>query len=647
MSVAPLLQETLFKRSQQKKRTSPLNYKERVFVLTKTKLTYYEGRPEKKFKRGSIELSRIKCVEIVKNGGGIIIPCQNKYPFQVVYDTNTLYVFAPNQRSRTLWVLMLKQEIQNNAGVLMKFHPQFWLEGLWLCCRQADKQAPGCEEYNLFGDISRKPLPPIPGEEDNRRHGLPPIPQDDEDADEDEDDEEEGTGEEEVVVAMFDFPGLEPHDLKLVQGGEYVILEKCDANWYKARNQYGEEGYIPSNYVTEKTSGNLVQYVWFSKDVNRNMAEELLRKEDKEGAFIVRDSSYPSTYTVSLYTKSGSGDGGPIIKHYHIKQTQGIPRQYYLAEKHLFNSIPELIEYHRHNGAGLAARLRYPVGKKHKSAPSTAGFSYDMWEINPSELTFMKELGSGQYGQVRLGMWRAQHKVAIKAIREGAMYEEDFIEEAKIMMKLSHPKLVQLYGVCSQQKPIYIVTEFMQQGCLVNYLRQGRGSFSLGSLLSMCLDVCEGMEYLDANSFIHRDLAARNCLVNDALVVKVSDFGMARYVLDNQYTSTKGAKFPVKWSPPEVFNYCKFSSKSDVWSYGVLMWEVFTEGQMPFDQSLNHEVVTMVTSGHRLYRPKKATPALYDIMELCWNNRPEERPSFSELCLRLSDVLEDDVLPST
>uniref|UniRef100_A0A3P9N217 Protein kinase domain-containing protein n=1 Tax=Poecilia reticulata TaxID=8081 RepID=A0A3P9N217_POERE len=143
-----------------------------------------------------------------------------------------------------------------------------------------------------------------------------------------------------------------------------------------------------------------------------------------------------------------------------------------------------------------------------------------------------------------------------------------------------------------------------------------RGSFSPGLLLEMCLDVCEGMEYLEANSFIHRDLAARNCLMNDAMVVKVSDFGMARYVLDNQYTSTKGAKFPVKWSPPEVFNYCKFSNKSDVWSYGVLMWEVFTEGQMPFDQSLNHEVVAMVTNGHRLFRPKMAPSALYDIMQL-------------------------------
>uniref|UniRef100_A0A8D3B1F2 Tyrosine-protein kinase n=1 Tax=Scophthalmus maximus TaxID=52904 RepID=A0A8D3B1F2_SCOMX len=568
----------------------------------------------KKFRRGSIELSRVRCVEIVKNGGGVI-PCQNKYPFQVVYDTNTLYVFTPSHDSRSIWVQSLKEEINNNPVVLTKFHPQFWLEGAWLCCRQAEKQAPGCEEYNPFGDsknhshthtifVTIKPLPPIPGEE-----------------------RKDGRVTEEVVVALYDFPGTESHDLSLVKGGEYVILEKCDVNWYKARNKYGEEGYIPSNYVTEKKSGNLVQF-------------------DKEGGFIVRDSSSLGTYTVSVYAKSTAGEGGAAIKHYHIKETQDSPPQFYLAEKHLFSSIPDLIEYHKHNAAGLVARLRYPVRKQDKWAPSTAGFSYEKWEINPSELTFMKELGSGQFGLVRLGKWRAQHKVAIKAIRERAMYEEDFIEEAKVMMKLSHPKLVQLYGVCSQQRPIYIVTEFMEQGCLLNFLRQRRGSFGLGSLLSLCLDVGEGMEHLEANGFIHRDLAARNCLVNDALVVKVSDFGMARYVLDNQYTSSSGAQFPVKWSPPEVFNFCKYSSMSDVWSYGVLMWEIFTGGRMPFEQHQNHEVVTMVTQGHRLYRPKMATATIYDIMQLCWHERPEERPSFSQLCAMMYDALEGDVLPN-
>ncbi|XP_053272605.1 tyrosine-protein kinase Tec isoform X3 [Pleuronectes platessa] len=641
-----LLEERLIKRSQQKKRTSPLNYKERLFVLTRTRLTYYDGKAQK-FRRGSIELSRVRCVEIVKNGGRII-PCQNKYPFQVVYDTNTLYVFAPSHDSRSTWVQSLKEEIKDNPEVLPKFHPQFWEEGAWLCCRQAEKQAPGCEEYNLFGDISRKPLPPIPGKErkDGRQQPpRPPTPVGDDDED-DEDEDEEDEEEEEVVVALYDFPATEPHDLSLVKEGEYVILEKSDVNWYKARNQFGEEGYIPSNYVTVKESGNLVQFVWFSKQVNRNKAEELLRKEDKEGAFMVRDSSTEGTFTVSLFTKSTAGEGGAVIKHYHIKETQDSPPQFYLAEKHLFSSIPELIEYHKHNAAGLVARLRYPVGRQDRSAPSTAGFSYEKWEIDPGELTFMKELGSGQFGLVRLGKWRGQHKVAIKAIREGAMLEEDFIEEAKVMMRLSHPKLVQLYGVCSQHTPIYIVSEFMEQGCLLNVLRQRQGSFSRASLLSICLDVSEGMEHLEAHGFLHRDLAARNCLVNDALVVKVSDFGMARYVLDNQYTSSSGAKFPVKWCPPEVFNFCRYSSMSDVWSFGVLMWEVFTEGRVPFERHQNHEVVTLVTRGHRLYRPKMATPTIYDIMQLCWRQSAVERPLFSQLYTMISDALEADVPPA-
>uniref|UniRef100_A0A667YQN6 Tyrosine-protein kinase n=1 Tax=Myripristis murdjan TaxID=586833 RepID=A0A667YQN6_9TELE len=602
MSAEPLLEETLIKRSQQKKRTSPLNYKERLFVLTRSKLSYYDGRAEKKFRKGCIELSRVRCVEIVKNGGGII-PCQNKYPFQVVYDTNTLYVFAPSHDSRSVWVQTLKDVIKHNLAIEAKFHPQFWQEGAWLCCRQAEKLALGCEKYNLFGDIiTLPPPPPPPAEEEKEKEERREL----------------------VVVALYDFPGTEPHDLSLVTGGEYVILEKSDVNWYKARNQYGEEGYIPSNYVTEKKLGNLAQFT----------------RRSFKGGFIVRDSSTPGTYTVSLYTKSVAGEGGPAIKHYHIKETQSSPKQFYLAEKHLFSSIPELIDYHKHNAAGLVARLRYPVGKQDN--PSTAGFSYEKWEINPSELTFMKELGSGQFGLVRLGKWRAQHKVAIKAIREGAMHEEDFIEEAKVMMRLSHPKLVQLYGVCSQQRPIYIVVEFMELGCLLNVLRQRRGGFTLGSLLSVCLDVSEGMEHLERNGFIHRDLAARNCLVNGALVVKVSDFGMARYVLDDQYTSSSGAKFPVKWSPPEVFNFCRYSSKSDVWSYGVLMWEVFTEGRMPFEHNQNHEVVSLVTQGHRLFRPKLAPHATYELMQLCWQERPEERPSFSQICQIISSALEGD-----
>ncbi|XP_065553750.1 tyrosine-protein kinase Tec isoform X2 [Lathamus discolor] len=581
---------------------------------------------KKKYRKGSVDVSRIKCVEVVKSDG--IIPCQNKYPFQVVYDANTLYIFAPSAQSRDQWVRNLKEEIKNNSNIMIKYHPKFWTEGIYQCCRQTEKLAPGCEKYNLFeSSVMRLPSPKP---EKSVRRPPPPAPP-----------EENGNEEEEIVVAMYDFEPTEHHDLRLEKGEEYTVIEKNDLHWWKARDKYGKQGYIPSNYVTGKKSNNLDQYEWYSRNLNRSKAEQLLRNEDKEGGFVVRDSSQPGLYTVSLYTKFG-GEGSSGIRHYHIKETVTSPKQYYLAEKHLFNSIPEIIDYHKHNAAGLVTRLRYPVTPKKTTAPTTAGFSYEKWEINPSELTFMRELGSGLFGVVRLGKWRAQYKVAIKAIREGAMYEEDFIEEAKVMMKLTHPKLVQLYGVCTQQRPIYIVTEFMEHGCLLNYLRKKRGVLSKDVLLTMCQDVCEGMEYLERNSFIHRDLAARNCLVSDSGVVKVSDFGMTRYVLDDQYTSSSGAKFPVKWCPPEVFNYSRFSSKSDVWSFGVLMWEVFTEGKMPFEKSSNYEVVTMVSQGHRLYRPKLACKQVYEMMMMCWQEKPEGRPTFEELLHTIIDIAEGE-----
>ncbi|KAK1175305.1 tyrosine-protein kinase TXK-like isoform X2 [Acipenser oxyrinchus oxyrinchus] len=441
------------------------------------------------------------------------------------------------------------------------------------------------------------------------------------------------------VIAMYDFLAKEPTDLTLQRGQEYIILRKQDQHWWTARDvKYGHEGYIPSNYVTEKN--NIEAHEWYCKNLTRTKAEQLLRQEAKEGAFIVRDSSQHSCYTVSVYTKALSGMGHGDIRHYQIKQ-KGLG-QFFLAEKHVFNSIPEVIRYHQHNAAGLVTRLRYPVGPMGKCVPATAGFSYEKWEINLSELSIMKELGSGQFGVVRLGKWRALCKVAIKTINEGAMSEEDFIEEAKVMTKLSHPKLVQLYGVCMQQKPICIVTEFLENGCLLNYLRQRQGCLKKEIMLAMCQDACGGMEYLETNGFIHRDLAARNCLVSEKQVVKVCDFGMTRYVLDNQYISSTGSKFPVKWSPPEVFHFNKYSSKSDVWSFGVLMWEIFTEGKTPFENKSNPEVVDEITRGHRLYRPYIACQTIYEVMYSCWHEKPESRPSFSDLLEEIKIIAEND-----
>uniref|UniRef100_A0A7N6BTU6 Tyrosine-protein kinase n=1 Tax=Anabas testudineus TaxID=64144 RepID=A0A7N6BTU6_ANATE len=440
---------------------------------------------------------------------------------------------------------------------------------------------------------------------DRSRRKLPlPPPEDD--------DEGEGSL---GVVAMYDFTAKEDTDLTLKQGEEYIILHKQDQLWWRAQDKHG----------------------WYCKNITRTEAEQLLRQEDKEGGFVVRESSQKGVYIVSVYSKT-LGLGGDI-RHYQIKKTD--TGQFFLAEKYTFSSIPDVIHYHEHNAAGLVTRLRYAVGPMGRCVPATSGFSSEKWEINPCELTFMKELGSGQFGLVKLGKWRAQQKVAIKAIREGAMCEEDFIEEAKVMMRLCHPKLVQLYGVCLQQRPLLIVAEFMENGCLLNFLRQRGRSLRDAWLLSMCQDVCEGMEYLETHSFIHRDLAARNCLVSEHNVVKVSDFGMTRYVLDNQYTSSSGAKFPVKWSPPEVLHYSRYSSKSDVWSFGVVMWEIYSDGRTPFENRSNLEVVNDITRGIRLYRPYRASHSLYSIMYSCWHEKPQGRPPFSELLADIRKLAEN------
>ncbi|XP_038137214.1 tyrosine-protein kinase BTK [Cyprinodon tularosa] len=629
-----ILEEIFIKRSQQKKKTSPLNYKERWFILTQEKIAYYDFDSEKgkrKGLKGTVDIEKIKCVETVEPEANT--PQERMYAFQIIYDEGPLYIFAKTEDIRRLWIKKLKELVRFNKDLMQKYHPCFWVDGLWLCCKQEVKQAMGCKVLedstkNGFKSSSgrrqsRKPLPPTPVEEKTLR-SLPPEPV-----------ETQTHSGSMTFVAEYDYTPMNAQDLELRKDEEYTILERSDPNWWKATDKYGKEGYIPSNYVVEAERG-LERFDWYSKNTNRSQAEQLLKSENKDGGFLVRDSSKAGKYTVSLLTKGGMETGGSC-RHYNICTTpQG---QFYLAEKHHFNTIPELINYHQHNAAGMVSRLKHIVSNRARP-PSTAGLGYGVWEIDPRDLTFIKELGNGQFGVVKYGKWQGQHDVAIKMIKEGSMSEDDFIEEAKIMMKLRHENLVQLYGVCTKQRPIYIVTEFLANGCLLTYLKEGLKQHpTTVQLLEMCKDVSEGMAYLEQQQYIHRDLAARNCLVDSNGTVKVTDFGLSRYVLDDEYTSSAGSKFPVRWSPPEVLLYCKFSSKSDIWAYGVLMWEVYTLGKLPYERLNNTEIVDQVSRGLRLFRPQLANEKVYSIMMLCWSDKPDERPTFQELAYNVQDLL--------
>ncbi|KAJ8281716.1 hypothetical protein COCON_G00042350 [Conger conger] len=626
-----ILEDIFVKRSQQKKKTSPLNYKERLFILTQNKISYYDYDPEKGKKKGlkgTVDVEKIKCVANVLPE--VNAPAERQYPFQIIYDEGPLYVFAKTEEVRKQWLHKLKHVVRFNKDLIQKYHPCFWVDGTWLCCQQEVKQALGCRVLEVQNGAfsnkgsrrkSRKPLPPTPEEEASRPPQPPPRQA------------EAAPGM--TAIAEYDYTPVTDQDLALHKGEEYTILEMVDTNWWRASDRNGMEGYIPSNYVVMAGNG-LETFDWYCKNMSRSQAENLLRTENKDGGFLVRESSKAGKYTVSLFTKGG-GDAAGSCRHYNICLTpQG---QFYLAEKHNFSSIPELITYHQHNAAGMVSRLKYTVSNQDRNAPSTAGLGYGVWEIDPRHLTFIRELGNGQFGVVKYGKWQGQHDVAIKMIKEGSMSEDDFIEEAKVMMKLRHENLVQLYGVCTKQRPIYIVTEFLSNGCLLNYLREEVANPPPILLLEMCKDVSEGMAYLESQQYLHRDLAARNCLVDGNGSVKVTDFGLSRYVLDDEYTSSAGSKFPVRWSPPEVLLYCRFSSKSDIWAFGVLMWEVYTLGRMPYERLNNTDIVNKVSSGLRLYRPQLAKEAIYSIMLDCWHDKPEERPTFQDLAVTIQDLL--------
>ena len=162
------------------------------------------------------------------------------------------------------------------------------------------------------------------------------------------------------------------------------------------------------------------------------------------------------------------------------------------------------------------------------------------------------------------------------------MDAKDFLKEAQIMKKLRHPKLIQLYAVCTLEEPIYIITELMKNGSLLEYL-QGKGrTLKLPQLIDMSAQIASGMAYLESQNYIHRDLAARNVLVSENNIVKIADFGLARLIKEDEYEARVGARFPIKWTAPEAANYSKFSIKSDVWSFGILLTELVTYGRIPY-----------------------------------------------------------------
>ena len=312
---------------------------------------------------------------------------------------------------------------------------------------------------------------------------------------------------------------------------------------------------------------------------------------------------------------------------------------YYIAPRCMCHSLEELVRHYSGDADGLCCRLTVICPKF--EMPSTVGLSYntkDEWEIERTSISLKKRLGAGQFGEVWEGIWNGTTPVAVKTLKTGSMGMQDFLEESQIMKKLQHEKLIQLYAVCTKGEPVYIVTELMKNGSPLDYLQKGEGRhMKLPELIDVAAQVASGMAYLEAQHYIHRDLAARNVLVGEGNIVKIADFGLARVIIDDEYTAREGAKFPIKWTAPEAALFNRFSIKSDVWSYGIFLVELITHGRVPYPGMTNGEVLAKVEQGYRMPPPPGCPDPLYQIMMDCWKQDPEERPTFEYLKYHLED----------
>uniref|UniRef100_A0A665VYT3 receptor protein-tyrosine kinase n=1 Tax=Echeneis naucrates TaxID=173247 RepID=A0A665VYT3_ECHNA len=268
-------------------------------------------------------------------------------------------------------------------------------------------------------------------------------------------------------------------------------------------------------------------------------------------------------------------------------------------------------------------------------------------EIDASNIRIERVIGAGEFGEVCSGRLRMQGKreiyVAIKSLKAGYSDKQrrDFLSEASIMGQFDHPNIIRLEGVVTRCKPVMIITEFMENGSLDTFLKKHDGQFTVIQLVGMLRGIASGMKYLSDMSYVHRDLAARNILVNSNLVCKVSDFGLSRVLEDDPeaaYT-TRGGKIPIRWTAPEAIAYRKFTSASDVWSYGIVMWEVISYGERPYWEMSNQDVIKAIDEGYRLPAPMDCPVVLHQLMLDCWEKGRSDRPKFGQIVTILDKLI--------
>jgi len=395
---------------------------------------------------------------------------------------------------------------------------------------------------------------------------------------------------------------------------------------------------------------------WFHGPISREEAEQLLAPSSQnrqssaqtsnDGLFLVRDSTnFVGDFTLCVSFQSK-------VEHYRIiagRAQNTNKKNYTIDEDEYFDDLISLVRHYRDDADGLCTKLTDAVPNAASAKEDKAWLERETKSlrdqglvIEDSSIQYLEKIGKGEFGNVMLGSMTSGRftgqKVAVKILKDITPSKTvQFLAEASVMTSLQHENLVCLRGIVIETEGFKIVTEYMGKGSLLEYLRsRGRQYVTKLYQIKFALDACRGMAYLESNRIIHRDLAARNILISETDVAKVSDFGLA--IHDRQFIDT--GKLPVKWTAPEALKKHSFTSKSDMWSFGVLLWEIYSFGRVPYPRIPIAEVVKYVESDQKMDPPEGCPERIYDIMLTAWDLDVDKRPSFKEICHSLENLHE-------
>ncbi|XP_058138099.1 LOW QUALITY PROTEIN: megakaryocyte-associated tyrosine-protein kinase [Dasypus novemcinctus] len=419
-----------------------------------------------------------------------------------------------------------------------------------------------------------------------------------------------------------------PGELAFRKGDVVTVLEACEGkSWYRAQHDAsGQEGLVAAGALRLREAlpadPRLSLMPWFHGNISGREAARLLQPPE-DGLFLVRESArHAGDYVLCVSC-------GRDVVHYRVLHRDG---RLTIDEDACFANLVAMVEHYSNDKGAICTKLVKPK-RKQGAKSAEEELAKAGWLLNLQHLTLGAQIGEGEFGAVLQGEYLGQ-KVALKNIKCDVTAQA-FLDETAVMTKLQHKNLVRLLGVVLHQG-LYLVMEHVSKGNLVNFLRtRGRALVNVAQLLQFSLHVAEGMEYLESKRLVHRDLAARNVLVSEELVAKISDFGLAKA----ERKELDSSRLPVKWTAPEALRHGKFSSKSDVWSFGVLLWEVFSYGRAPYPKMSLKEVSEAVERGYRMEPPEGCPAPVHALMGSCWGAEPARRPPFRKLAEKLTREL--------